>query len=141
MSPVSDILHEKTQVYSCEARLPGTPKAAFFLVLALAAVCALLFSLASRLPYSGVLKLAVLALTAVGIYAVLRKGTFSVTYVLTDDNTLTYVTRYGFLSRETAHIALDRAKIDENKIKFKNRTYDFYPDEKLSELLSGYKIN
>ena len=135
MPPVNDILHEKTEVYRGEAKLPGTPRAAFFAILALAAVCVLLFRLVSFLPYSVFLKIAVLVLTALGVNYILKKGTFSVTYVLTDDGMLVYVTKYGRLSWESAWIRLSEAKFEKSRIIFENRKYDFFPDEDLQKLL------
>lgn len=135
MPPVNDILHTKTEVYRGEAKLPGRPAVAFFCILALAAVCVAAFNLSSMLPYGVFLKLAVLALTAIGVNYILKKGTFSVTYVLTDDGTLVYVTKYGLLSWESAWINIAEAKIEKNRIIFENRKYDFYPDDELKELL------
>lgn len=136
---MTDILHEKTEVYRCEARLPSAPRTAFFLILTMAAACAVLLNLAGRAPYGVFLELAVLALTAVGVYAVLKKSVFTVAYVLTSDNMLIYITKYGFLSRETAHIDLNRAVRQGNGIIFENRRYDFYPDKRMEELLSSKK--
>ena len=135
MPPVNDILHEKTEVYRGQAKLPGTPKAAFFAILALAAACVILFNLTSMLPYGVFLKIAVLVLTALGVNYILKKGTFSVTYVLTDDNMLIYVTKYGLLSWESAWIRLSEAKFEKNRIIFENRKYDFFPDEELKSIL------
>ncbi len=135
MWPVADILQEKTEICRSEAKLPGTPAAAFIALLALAVICALLLNLAGRAPYGAFLELAVLALTAAAVYAVLKKGTFAVTYVLTADGMLVYLTRYGFLSRETAHIDLSRAEIKGNKIIYGNKSYDFYPDANFLKLL------
>ena len=136
MSPVNDILQNKTEVYRGEAKLPGRPAAAFFCILALAAVCVAAFNLSSMLPYGVFLKLAVLALAALGVNYILKKGTFSVTYVLTDDDMLIYVTKYGLLSWESAWIKLREAKIEKNRIIFENRRYDFYPDEDLKKILA-----
>ena len=133
---MNDILQNKTEVYRGEAKLPGTPKAAFFAVLMLAAVFVILFNLTSMLPYGVFLKIAVLILTALGVNYILKKGTFSVTYVLTDDGTLVYITKYGRLSWESAWIELSGAKFEKNRIIFENRKYDFYPDEELKKLLS-----
>ena len=139
MPPVNDILQTKTQVYRGEAKLPGTPKAAFFAILILAAVFVLLFNLVSPLPYSVFFKIAILILTALGVNYILKKGTFSVTYVLTDDGMLVYVTKYGRLSWESAWIEVSKAKFEKNRIIFEKRKYDFYPDEELKELLQRLK--
>lgn len=136
---MTDILQEKNEVARCEARLPGTPRAAFFTLTALAVVCALLLGLTGRLPYGAFFQLGVLALAAVCVNFILKRGTFTVTYVLTDDNMLIYITKYGFLSRETAHIDLGRAELGKNKIIFENKSYDFYPDGEFYKLLSGEK--
>ena len=136
---MNDILHEKTEVYRGEAKLPGTPRAVFLAVLALAVICVILFNLTSMLPYGVFLKIAVLLLTALGVNYVLKKGTFSVTYVLTDDDMLVYVTKYGRLSWESAWIRLSEAKFEENRIIFENRKYDFFPDEELQKLLISDK--
>lgn len=137
---MNDILHEKTEVYRGAAKLPGTPRAAFVCLLALIAVCVLLFNLVSPLPYSAFFKVAVLVLTAVGINYILKQGTFTVTYVLTDDGWLVYVTKYGALEWESAHIEISKAKISGNKLICNKRHYDFYPDNELKELIANKKM-
>lgn len=133
--PVNDILQSKTEVYRGAAKLPGSPRAAFFCLLALVAVCVVLFNLVSALPYSVFLKIAVLIFAAAGINYILKQGTFSVTYVLTDDGILVYITKYGLLEWESAWIRVSEAEFSENKIVFENRRYDFYPDDELKTLL------
>ena len=129
-----DELNGKTVVYRGAALLPGKPAAAFWSVLGLIAVCAAAFRLSSLLPYSAFIKIAVLALMAVGLNYLLKRGTFSVTYALTDDGELVYITKYGRLEWESAWIYLKEAEIKGNKIIFEKRKYDFYPDEELRRL-------
>ena len=132
---MNDILQTKTVVYRGEARLPGRPAVALLCVLAIALGCALVFNLAAALPYGVVIKVAALAIAALGINYVLKKGTFSVTYALTDDGTLVYITKYGLLSWESAWISVAGADFKGNKIFFEGRKYDFYPDEALRRIL------
>lgn len=134
-----DVLKDKTEIYRCKARLPLSSWLAFLAVLALVALCALVIWLLSPLPYSAFLKIAVLILTAWALNYVLKKGAFSVTYVLTDDGSLVYITKYGRLEWESAWIDLSQAKIQENKIIYQNRKYDFYPDERLASYTDNYK--
>lgn len=137
MPPVNDILQNKTEIYRGAAKLPGTPRAAFICMLALIAVCVVLFNLVSPLPYSVFLKIAVLVFAAVGINYILKKGTFSATYVLTDDGMLVYITKYGLLEWESAWINLSEAEFTGNKIIFENRRYEFYPDDELKKLIEN----
>ena len=132
-----DELNGKNVIYRGAALLPGKPAAAFWSVLGLIAVCAAAFRLSSLLPYSAFLKIAVLALMAVGLNYLLKRGTFSVTYALTDDGELVYITKYGRLEWESAWIYLDRAEIKSDKIIFEKRKYAFYPDEELRVLIEG----
>lgn len=136
---MNDLLHTKTEVYRGEARLPGRPAAAFLSILALAAACVLLFNLSSRLPYGVFIKVLILVLAALSVNYILKKGTFSVTYVLTDDGLLVYVTKYGRLSWESAWIKVNEAEFKENKIIFEKRKYAFYPDDELKQLLQKTK--
>ena len=128
---MNDILQNKTVIYRGAAKLPGRPAAAFCCVLVIALCCALVFNLASALPYGVVFKVAALALAALGINYVLKKGTFSVTYALTNDGTLVYITKYGLLSWESAWISVAGADFKGNKIFFEGRKYDFFPDDTL----------
>lgn len=136
---MNDILQNKTEVYRGAARLPGTPRAAFFATLLLIAVCVLLFNLVSVLPYGVFLKILVLIFAAVGLNRILRQGTFSVTYVLTDDNILVYITKYGLLEWESAWISVPEADFSENEIRFKGRKYDFYPEDELADRIKCIK--
>ncbi len=129
---MTEVLHEKTEVYRCEARLPGAP---WFALPLLLIFCGLAFILGGRLPYGVFLKLGALALAAVGVNWLMKRGLFETTYVLTDDGTLVYVTKYGFLSRETAWIDVSKAKFEEKALIFENRRYNFYPDGELKRLL------
>lgn len=134
-----DFLKDKTVVYSGSAQLKGTSSEAMICLCVLIILCVLAFNLLTPLPYSGFIKIAVLALTAVGINYVLKKGTFTVTYVLTQDNTLVFVTSYGSLKWETAWIPLDKASFGENFIVYEKRKYSFFPDDELKALLLSYR--
>ncbi len=133
---MTDILHEKTVIYRGEAKLPGTPRAAFVSMLVLVVICVILFNLISPIPYSVFFKIAVLIFAAVGINYILKKGTFSVTYAVTEDGMLVFITKYGLIERETAWIKIDEAEFFPGKIVFEKRKYEFYPDEELSRLLA-----
>lgn len=132
---MNDMLQSKKEVYRGAAKLPGRPKAAFFSILALVFICVILFNLVASIPYSAFIKIGILILAAVGINYILKQGTFSVTYVLTEDSILVYITKYGLLEWESAWIDLADAEIKGNKIIYKKRKYDFYPDDKLRELV------
>ncbi|MGN1098170.1 MAG: hypothetical protein ACI4SS_04675 [Clostridia bacterium] len=132
---MNNILQDKTPVYRGAAKLPGTPRAAFFCILALIAVCVILFNLVAPIPYSVFLKIAIIVFAAVSINYILKQGTFSVTYVLTDDGILVYITKYGLLEWESAWIDATEAEFKGNKIIYKKKKYDFYPDEELKGLL------
>lgn len=138
MWPVTEILHEKKELYRCEAELPGAPR---FMLPLLLASCALIFFCGGKLPYGVFLKLGALIAAALGVNRLMKRGLFDVTYVLTDDGTLVYLTKYGFFSRETAWIDTPEADFDfgGKSLTFEGRKYDFYPDERLQELLSREK--
>lgn len=130
-----DFLKDKTVIYRGGARLKGTPSAALICLTALVILCVLAFNLVSKIPYSVFLKAAILIFAAISINYILKQGTFSVTYAVTEDLTLVYITKYGSLERETAWIDLTKAEIREKYILFDNKKYEFFPDEELKELL------
>lgn len=136
--PVNDILQTKTEIYRGAAKLPGTPRAASICILGLTALCAVLFNLVSPIPYSMFIKVVIFIFTAIGINYILKKGTFSVTYVLTLDGVLVYITKYGKLEWESAWIKIEEAEFINNKIIFEKRKYDFYPDDELKEMIFQY---
>ncbi len=131
-----DFLKDKTSVYRGAALLPAKPMASFAAVLLLAALCALALRLLSPLPYAAFFQIAAVALTAAALNRVLKKGVFKVEYVLTDGGILVYVTRYGLLSWETAWIDISKAQVRGNKLFFDGRAYDFYPDNRLKQLMN-----
>lgn len=130
-----DYLKDKKAVYIGSAQLKGTPSEAMICLTVLIIVCVLAFNLASHLPYSGLFKAAILVFTALAINYILKKGTFSVTYVLTEDKTLVYLTKYGRLQWETAWIDLNKAEIHEGYILYEKRKYEFFPDDELKAFI------
>ena len=135
---MTETLRGRTEVCRCGAELPGAP---WFALPLLLISCALIFIFGGRLPYGVFLKLGALTAAAGGLNRLMRRGVFETTYVLTDDGTLVFLTKYGFWSRETAVIDTSRAEFDfEGKsLTFEGRKYDFYPDEKLKKLLARDK--
>ncbi len=136
---MNDVLQDKTEIYRGKAEMNGSPRATFFAILLLAAVCVPLFNLASAIPYGVFLKIAIFVIAAALLNRILKRGTFSVTYVLTDDGMLVYITKYGLLEWESAWIEVSEAEFSENEIRYRNRKYDFYPDEKLKKLIDEIK--
>ncbi len=134
MRPVIEVLREKTEAYRCKAEQPSAPWFALPLLLVL---CALIFILGGVLPYGAFIKLAAVAAAALGLNRLMKRGVFETDYVLTDDGTLVFLTKYGFWSRETAVIDTAGAAFDfeGGSLTFEGRKYGFYPDEKLKEML------
>ena len=66
---------------------------------------------------------------------ILREGTFTVTYVLTD-GILKIYTRYGLIEKLTDVIYLDNASVRADRITHNGRIIQFYPDKKLKKLLN-----
>lgn len=90
--------------------------------------------IANAMPYSGILMLAVFALGAYGTYQILKETTFDITYTLYEDR-LVFVRKYGRMSWENEVFPFDEAKFYPDKIEHRDKTYKFYPDDKLKELL------
>ena len=66
---------------------------------------------------------------------ILREGTFTVTYVLTD-GILKIYTRYGLIEKLTDVVYLDNASVSADRITHGGRIIRFYPDKKLKKLLN-----
>ncbi len=96
--------------------------------------CVVVFAVAKYLPFSWAFEIGSIVLSAIYINRVLKQGTFIATYVLYEDS-LSVVTRYGFIEKETARYILSESTFTENSVTTGGKTYPFYPDEELKKLI------
>ncbi len=123
------------KIYSQKAPPEATVKETVIAAAGLTVLCAGLMLLLSHLPYAGITALLTLFLFAAGIYGVLKKNVFEITYVLYKDR-LVYLRRYGAIEKETEVFPIGEAEFYEDKIVYRKKTYPFHPDERMKgELL------
>lgn len=120
--------------YRGAAVLPGTPRSALCSIAALLVLCLVLFFLTAQLPYGALMQVAVVVFAAFALNYILKKGTFSVTYILTDSE-LIVLSRYGFIEKESARYALEHVVITKDAITANGKRHPFYPDAELRTLL------
>lgn len=96
--------------------------------------CVVVFAVAKYLPFSWIFEIGAIALATIYLNKILKQGTFIATYILYEDS-LSVVTRYGFIEMETARYILSESTFTENSVTTGGKTYPFYPDEKLKKLL------
>lgn len=125
----------KNELYRGQALLPRTPHKTVAALLLTAAACAAVFFVAELLPASWLFELCAIAAAAVHVNKILREGTFTVTYVLTEGILKVY-TRYGLIEKLTDVIYLDEAAVAADRITVNGRIIRFYPDKKLKKLLN-----
>lgn len=123
------------ELYSCRAPFEATRRAAALCMAVFVALCAALMLLAGKLPYSGILRLLVLLLFAFGVYGVMKRSLFDITYVLYEDR-LEFKRRYGAVTMENEVFPKNEAQFFEDKIIFRGKSYPFHPDKKLKEMLN-----
>lgn len=128
-------LENKNELYRGEALLPAKKTQTFAGIFLIALFCASVFFLASHIPYGWIAEIAAIIISAFLINAVLKQGTFTVTYVLMSDKLLIF-TRYGLIEMQTYSIKLEEATFSEQYIYTNNNKIRFYPDKKLKSLLN-----
>ena len=101
--------------------------------LLLVVFCVLLFA-SSFVPYSGIVTMAVIFLFAFCTYSLMKNTVFDITYVLYEDK-LVFNRRYGKIEMENEIFMLKDSKFTKSDITCGKKTYPFYPDEKMCELL------
>ena len=77
----------------------------------------------------------IIVFCAIYINKLLKQGTFSLTYILYEDS-LTVLTRYGFIETVTASFPLSECVFSERSITYNGKNFAFYPDENLKKLLN-----
>lgn len=123
------------EIYSQQAPAKGNAaKTLVFLFIVLAATCILMFC-ANYLPYTGLITLAILFVAACAVYKILNNTTFDITYKLYGDR-LVFVRKYGYLTWENEVFPTNEAKFFPDRIEYNKKTYAFYPDEKMKQLLN-----
>ena len=96
--------------------------------------CVVVFAVSKYLPAAWMFEVGAIVLSAIYINRVLKEGTFIATYILYEDS-LSIVTRYGFIEKETARYILSECTFTENSVTTGGKTYPFYPDEELKKLI------
>ncbi len=96
--------------------------------------CVVIFAVAKYLPFSWLFEIGAIVLSAIYINKVLKQGIFIATYILYEDS-LSVLTRYGFIEMETARYILSESTFTENSVTPGGKIYPFYPDEELKKLL------
>lgn len=122
------------ELYSCRAPSEAAKKETVISTAGFIILCAALMTAAGRFPYSGVVRLIILLVFALLIYAVMKRSLFDITYVLYEDR-LEFKRRYGAVTAENEVFPRAEARFFEDKIVFRGKSYPFHPDEKLKELL------
>ena len=96
--------------------------------------CFVVFAVSKYLPFSWIFEIGAIILSALYINKVLKQGTFIATYILYEDS-LSVVTRYGFIEMETARYILSESTFTETSVTTDGKTYPFYPDDELKKIL------
>jgi len=126
---------KEKELYRGEGVMPKSPQQTFFALLCVAALCIGVLSAAPFLPFSWLFEIGIIAVSAVMINSILKKGPFSVTYVLYE-NSLEVMTRYGLIEKVTATYILKETVFTETTVTANGKTLPFYPDENLKKLLN-----
>lgn len=121
-------------IYSQKAPVKGNSASRVLLFTLLVAVFCVLLFIAGCVPYSGIVTMGVIFLFAVSTYNLMKTTVFDITYVLYQDK-LVFNRRYGKISMETEIFPLKEAEFSKREIKYGKKTYPFYPDSKMCELL------
>ena len=121
-------------LYSCRAPLEATRREAVIWAAVLLLLCAILCYIVTFLPFTGILRLLVIALFASLIYAMMKKSLFDITYVLYPDR-LVFMRRFGYLVHENEVFPMNEAEFFDDHIEHLGKSYPFHPDEKLKDLL------
>lgn len=100
----------------------------------LAALLIALLVIVNFLSYSGILTLLVFALGAYLMHTLMNKTVFDITYALFDDK-LVFLRKYGRIEWECEVFPFDEARFYSDKIEHRGKSYEFYPDDKMKELL------
>lgn len=126
---------EEREIYRGQGLMPKSASQTIFSLLCVVAFCFAIFSAAPFLPFSWIFEVGAIAVSAVLINNILKKGPFSITYVLYE-NSLEVITRYGLIEKVTAKYILTQTVFTENTVTSNGRTEPFYPDEDLKKLLN-----
>lgn len=125
---------EEKEIYRGKAVAVKDDKQTIKALLRAAIFCLVVFAVAKHLPFSWAFEIGAIILSAIYINKVLKQGTFIATYILYEDS-LSVVTRYGFIEKETARYILSESTFTENSVTTGGKTYPFYPDDELKKIL------
>lgn len=125
---------EKKELYRAAAKAPRNMRQTIAALIIVILCVAAVFSAAPLLPFEWFFEIA--AITAGAIYTnkILRRGTFTITYILYEDR-LIELTRVGLLESQTGEYPLSDTLFYADRLVYMGRTKEFYPDETLKKLL------
>ncbi|MGM9552502.1 MAG: hypothetical protein ACI3XA_09645 [Clostridia bacterium] len=112
----------------------GVQRTVLFIITVVLLCVALFF--VNLLPYRGILSVGVIFIFAFITLKLLNGFVFDLKYVLYEDR-IAFVRKYGRLEWESIVFFLNETEIKDNEIVFMKKSYPFYPDEKMKELLSN----
>ncbi len=124
----------KKEIYRTAAAARKEPRQTVLAAaIVLLAVCAV-FCVAPLLPCEWLFEIAAIGAGAFYINKILRRGPFTVTYILYEDR-LIELTGVGVAEIKTGDYPLGEARFFADRIIYKGITKEFYPDDKLKSLL------
>lgn len=127
-------MNDNKEIYRGKAVAVKDDKQTIKALLKAALFCFIVFAVSKYLPFSWFFEIAAIIASAIYINKVMKQGTFVMTYVLYED-TLVVLTRYGLIEKESARYDLKNTTFTDTTVISGGKTYPFYPDEKLKELL------
>lgn len=126
---------QKKELYRTEVkRSKSAGKTLLFLFITALCIMAV-FAVSRFLPASWIFEIGAIAVGAVYINKLLKEGTFKKTYVLYEDS-LSVITKYGLIEKETASYDLNTAVFSSDSVTSNGKTEPFFPDDELKRLLN-----
>lgn len=127
-------MNDNKEIYRGKAVAVKDDRQTIKALLKAAVFCFIVFAVSKYLPFAWFFEIAAIVASAIYINKVMKQGTFIMTYVLYED-TLVVLTRYGLIEKESARYDLKSTTFTDTTVTSGGKTYPFYPDEKLKELL------
>lgn len=127
-------MNDNKEIYRGKAVAVKDDRQTIKALLKAAVFCFIVFAVSKYLPFAWFFEIAAIVASAIYINKVMKQGTFIMTYVLYED-TLVVLTRYGLIEKESARYDLKSTTFTDTMVTSGGKTYPFYPDEKLKELL------
>ena len=127
-------MNDNKEIYRGKAVAGKDDRQTIKALLKAAVFCFIVFAVSKYLPFAWFFEIAAIVASAIYINKVMKQGTFIMTYVLYED-ILVVLTRYGLIEKESARYDLKNTTFTDTTVTSGGKTYPFYPDEKLKELL------